>query len=370
MTHVDYAIRCQGLWKSYDSTTVVRDLDLSVRSGKITALLGPSGCGKTTILRLIAGLEIADRGTIEIGGRIVARDRMFVPPERRQIGMVFQDYALFPHLSVAENIAYGLPARNSDHSARVSELLALVGLSGMEVRMPHEMSGGQQQRVALARALARKPLVVLLDEPFSNLDADMRAQLREEMREILRHTPTTAVFVTHDQEEALFMGDEVAVMNAGRIEQVDAPEHIFQMPRTRFIASFLGRADFVPATVTPDGLLTEVGLIPLVAPLPPGSAVDVLVRADDVAIAPAAGPGVVVARHFKGTHLLYRVQLPSGVVIHSVEDHNAPMQPGMRVAVTIDPGHPLVCFPNGEAVVAAPADCPVAVAPEVAVRES
>jgi iron(III) transport system ATP-binding protein len=365
MTHVEYAIQCRGLWKSYDATTVVCDLHLSVRAGKITSLLGPSGCGKTTVLRIIAGLEIADRGTIEIGGRVVARERSYVPPERRQIGMVFQDFALFPHLSVAENIAYGLPPHSPDRAGRVHDLLVLVGLAGLESRMPHEMSGGQQQRVALARALARQPLVVLLDEPFSNLDADLRQQLREEMREILRRTRTTAVFVTHDQDEALFMGDEVAVMHAGRIEQVDAPEHIFQMPRTRFIASFLGRADFVPATVTADGLLTEVGLVPLLAPLPAGSTVDLLVRADDVTIGSRGDTGVIVARQFRGTHLLYRVQLPSGRVIHSSADHTAPFQPGMRVAVSIDPGHPLVCFPDGEAVVAAPVKCPVVEVPEV-----
>jgi len=345
-----------GVSREFDGKLALDNVSLDVTPGEIVCLVGPSGCGKTTLLRVAAGVERPSAGSVLIDGQEVAGPNRFVPPEKRGVGLVFQDFALFPHLSVAENIAYGLPPHSPDRAGRVHDLLVLVGLAGLESRMPHEMSGGQQQRVALARALARQPLVVLLDEPFSNLDADLRQQLREEMREILRRTRTTAVFVTHDQ---------VAVMHAGRIEQVDAPEHIFQMPRTRFIASFLGRADFVPATVTADGLLTEVGLVPLLAPLPAGSTVDLLVRADDVTIGSRGDTGVIVARQFRGTHLLYRVQLPSGRVIHSSADHTAPFQPGMRVAVSIDPGHPLVCFPDGEAVVAAPVECPVVEVPEV-----
>lgn len=347
-----YAIRCEGLWKAYGRLPVVEDLTLAVRPGSIMALLGPSGCGKTTVLRLLAGLDMAGRGTIELGGQVVSGPGVFLPPERRRIGMVFQDYALFPHLTVGENVAYGIPRDDPDVAARVRELLDLVGLGGIERRMAYELSGGQQQRVALARALGRRPLVVLLDEPFSNLDADLRQQLREDMRDILRRTQTTTVFVTHDQEEALFMGDEVAVMYAGRIEQVGTPEQIFQGPRTRFVAAFLGRADFLPATVSAEGMQTEIGSIPLRPPLETGTAVDILVRADDIDITPADGPGVVVARLFRGTHFTYRVQLPSGRIVHSVQEHTTALEVGTRVLVAVDPGHALVCFPNGEAVVA------------------
>jgi len=344
------AIRLHGLRKSYGMLPVLQGFDLTVRRGTILALLGPSGCGKTTVLRLVAGLELADRGTIEIDGQVVTAPGVMVPPERRRVGMVFQEYALFPHLSVGGNVAYGLP-RGREEPSRVAELLEMVGLAGLQDRMAYELSGGQQQRVALARALAREPLVVLLDEPFSNLDADLRQQLREEMREILERAHTTALFVTHDQEEALQIGDEVAVMDRGAVEQVGAPEVVYQQPRTRFIASFLGRADFLPATVTAHGLLTEVGLIPQRPPLGEGTAVDLLVRADDVAITPGDG-AVVVSRVFRGMQNVYRVRLPSGQILHSLQDHTVSYPTGATVRVTIDPGHPLVCFPNGEAVLA------------------
>ncbi|MDQ7844639.1 MAG: ABC transporter ATP-binding protein [Armatimonadota bacterium] len=344
------AIRLRGLHKSFGALPVLRGFDLTVRRGTILSLLGPSGCGKTTVLRLVAGLEVPDAGTVEIDGQVVSGPGVMVPPERRRIGMVFQEYALFPHLNVGQNVAYGLPGRSAD-PGRVAALLDLVGLAGLQDRMAYELSGGQQQRVALARALARDPLVVLLDEPFSNLDADLRQQLREEMREILLRTRTTAVFVTHDQEEALQIGDEVAVMHRGVVEQVGTPEAVYQQPRTRFIANFLGRADFLPATVTAQGLRTEVGLIPQRPPLAEGTAVDLLVRADDVAIAPGEG-GVVVSRMFRGMQHLYRVRLPSGRILHSLQDHTVHYPPGATVRVAIDPGHPLVCFPNGEAVLA------------------
>ena len=347
------AIRCRGLSKAFGQTVVVRDFDLAVRQGTILALLGPSGCGKTTILRLVAGLERPDRGVVEVGAKVVTGPDRFVPPERRRVGLVFQDYALFPHLTVGENVAYALP-KDAERSRRVRALLTLVGLGGLEQRMAYELSGGEQQRVALARALAPQPLAMLLDEPFSNLDADLRVQLREEVRGILRQTQMTAVFVTHDQEEALFMGDQVAVMNAGRIEQVDTPEAIYHLPRTRFVAGFLGRADFLSGVVVPEGLETEIGLLPFRTPLPRGARVEILVRADDVDIAAAPGPGIITARLFQGAQNLYRVVLPSGGTVHSLQKHTAAYAVGTPVTVVIDPGHPLVCFPNGEAVLAEP----------------
>jgi iron(III) transport system ATP-binding protein len=345
-------IRLRGISKAYGTSPVLRELDLSVQRGTILALLGPSGCGKTTVLRLIAGLDVPDRGTIEIDGRVVTGGGVVVPPERRRVGMVFQEYALFPHLTVGGNVAYGLPRGTPSVEPRVREMLDLVGLAGLEDRMAYELSGGQQQRVALARALAQEPLAVLLDEPFSNLDADLRQQLREDMRVILRRTQTTAIFVTHDQEEALQIGDNVAVMNAGKVEQRGTPEEIYQQPSTRFIAAFLGRADFLPAKVTAEGLLTEAGLIPQFPPLEPGTPVDVLVRADDIRIEPGEG-AVVVARLFKGMQNLYRLRLPSGRILHSLQDHGVLYPEGADVRAIIAPGHPLVCFPNGVAVLAA-----------------
>jgi iron(III) transport system ATP-binding protein len=222
-------------------------------------------------------------------------------------------------------------------------------------RYPHELSGGQQQRVALARALAPRPFAVLLDEPFSNLDAHLRAQLRDEVRQILKATGTSAVFVTHDQQEALLLGDRVAVMRDGRLEQIDTPERIFHHPRTRFVAAFFGRADFVPATVTEDGLQTEIGVVRQHIRLRAGSAVELLVRPDDVDLAVADdGAGVVHRRMFQGGSVLYCVRLPSGRTIHSLQPHTRLIDAGGRVHVAIDPGHGLTCFHDGRAVV--PAD--------------
>ena len=344
------AIRIRRLAKTYGGLLVLGGFDLTVRRGEILVLLGPSGCGKTTVLRLIAGLEVPDAGTIEVDGQAVSGPGVMVPPERRRVGMVFQEYALFPHLTVAQNIAYGL-TRGTEDPSRVTELLEVVGLRGLGDRVAYELGGGQRQGGARPRAMAREPLVVLLDEPFSNLDADLRQQLREEMREILQRTHTTAVFVTHDQEEALQIGDQVAVLNRGSMEQIGTPEEIYQQPRTRFIATFLGRADFLSATVTRDGLLTEIGRIAQRVPLAEGTAVDVLVRADDVALASGDG-GTVISRLFKGMQNVYRVKLRSGRVVQSLQDHTVRYAIGSSVRVIVDPGHPLVCFPNGEAILA------------------
>jgi iron(III) transport system ATP-binding protein len=203
---------CQELYKSFDGVPVVHEVSLRVAPGHILALLGPSGCGKTTLLRLIAGFEGLDHGRITIAGQVVADGRFHLPPEKRRVGMVFQDYAIFPHLNVGQNVAFGL---GKGEQRRTAEMLSLVGLEGLGEKMPHELSGGQQQRVALARALAPQPAVLLLDEPFSNLDAALRHEVRHEVRALLKQNKATAIFVTHDQEEALFMGNEVAVMNQG-----------------------------------------------------------------------------------------------------------------------------------------------------------
>ncbi len=349
MNHIT-AVQCTRLTKFFGEIRAVENLELAVQQGEILALLGPSGCGKTTVLRLIAGFEVPDAGRVEIGGRLVSGPGVFLPPERRRVGMVFQDYALFPHMTVAENVAYGL-GRGKGQAARVRDMLALVDLGDVADRLPHELSGGQQQRVALARALAPRPDVLLLDEPFSNLDAGLRKQVREEVLDILKATGTTAILVTHDQEEALFMGDRVAILNAGRLEQVGTPEEIFHHPATRFVAEFMGHTGFLPARVTADGLETELGFLPQRLPLPPGTQVDMLVRPDDLTLRPdPTGTARVERRIFQGMHHLHRVVLPSGRTVHCLTLHTEHYAPGTRVRVELTPGHALTCFQNGLAV--------------------
>jgi iron(III) transport system ATP-binding protein len=243
--------------KRFGDVVAVEDVDLDVRLGEFLGVLGPSGCGKTTLMRLVAGFERPDSGGIEIDGRAVSGPRRHVPPEERRIGMVFQESALFPHLDVAGNIGFGLTRRG--RGARVAEMVALVGLAGLQRRMPHELSGGQQQRVALARALAPHPALILLDEPFNSLDATLRSQLRIEVREILRKAGATAVFVTHDQAEALEISDRVAVMRAGRIEQISTPDELYLRPVNRFVAGFVGEANLLPGEVRHGEVVTLVG---------------------------------------------------------------------------------------------------------------
>jgi iron(III) transport system ATP-binding protein len=313
------------------------------------ALLGPSGCGKTTTLRLIAGFETLDSGLIEIAGQVVADGRRHLPPEKRRAGIVFQDYAIFPHLSVADNVGFGVDKQS--RAARTEEMLAFVGLGGMGQRMPHELSGGQQQRVALARALAPNPVVLLLDEPFSNLDAALREEMRGEVRRLLKQSGTTAVFVTHDQEEALFMGDTVAVMNGGLIEQIGSPETIFHRPKTRFVADFLGNTDFVPGTVTEQGVQTPLGLLAQVPNLPVGTAVTIAARPDDVHITPdAEGNGRITNRRFVGIAFIYEITLPDGVRVHSWQSHLTHLAEGTAVQATFGDAHELVLFAGETAV--------------------
>ncbi|MCC6614602.1 MAG: ABC transporter ATP-binding protein [Anaerolineae bacterium] len=258
-----HTLECAHLVKRYGAQTVLHGVDLHVRDGQIVALLGPSGCGKTTTLRLIAGFELPDEGRILIGGRVITDRDTAVPVEQRQVGMVFQEYALFPHLNIADNISFGLRGTAREKAARVAEMMSLVGLAGLEKRMPHELSGGQQQRVALARALAPQPHVLLLDEPFSNLDTALRAQVRSEVKAILREAGITCVLVTHDQEEALSLADEIAVMFDGQIAQKADAQTLYQRPATRAVATFVGEANFLPATADGDRADCALGTIPL-----------------------------------------------------------------------------------------------------------
>ena len=339
-------IECHGLSKLFDAAYAVRDVSLALEPGEILALVGPSGSGKTTFLRLVAGFEVPDTGTVTIEGQQVAGTGRWVPPEARRLAMVFQDYALFPHMTVVQNVVFGLKGwSRRSRARRARQILEMVRMDHMADRSPYQLSGGEQQRVALARSLAPRPLALLLDEPFSNLDPQLRVQLRAEVKNILRSSKVTAVYVTHDQEEALFMGDRVAVMNGGSVEQMGAPEDIFHHPRSRFVARFLGIADFIPAQVTKAGLVTEMGVLHSSVRLPPGTEVEVMVRPDDVAILPSdAGVGRVISRVFRGMHYLYNISLPSGAMVHCLKHHTSYYQQGASVDVYLEPNQTLTCF--------------------------
>jgi iron(III) transport system ATP-binding protein len=350
-------LEIRNIFKQYDQEDLpaVYDVSLSLQKGEILALVGPSGCGKTTTLRVIAGFEQPDSGTVYLGSQLVAGLGRFIPPERRGVGMVFQEHALFPHLTVLENVGFGLVGRSrAARKDAAQSMLTLLGLERMGHRYPHELSGGERQRVALARALAPQPIVLLLDEPFSSLDADLRTQIREEVRVILKTMGATAIFVTHDQEEALYMGDRLAVFNQGRLEQIGSPEEIFHNPSTRFVAEFMGQTDFLLGEVTPQGIETEIGTISQFPDLPLGAQVEIAVRADDITFAPVEkGEMMILARQFKGAMNIYRLRLPSGRILHAHQPHTLLLPPGTPVRVWPDPGHPLTCFHNGKSVEAA-----------------
>jgi iron(III) transport system ATP-binding protein len=337
--------------KSYPAQALpaVDHLSLELAKGEILALLGPSGCGKTTTLRLIAGFERPDAGVVKIGGKIMANGRICVPPEQRGVGMVFQEYTLFPHLTVDENVLFGLRHLSAqERLQRLREMLDMVGLGPFARRYPHELSGGQQQRVALARALAPRPAVLLLDEPFSNLDADLRTQMLHEVYVILRHLETTAVFVTHDYEEAFMVADRVGVLNGGHLEQLSCPEEIYHRPGTRFVARFVGQANFLPGRVVRAGIETDIGTFPKPLGLTEGSTVEVMIRPHQLALRPdATGSGLVISRRFRGADAVVVVQLPSGMTLYGYQPSTHRFQTGERVTVGAKPCHSVV-FSAGE----------------------
>jgi len=304
------------------STAAVDNVSLQLQAGQMGVLIGPSGCGKTTLLRAVAGLEKISAGSISINDITVSGDGVHLPPEARRIGMVFQDYALFPHLNVAQNIAFGLHRWPADKQrARVNDVLALVGLENSGQRFAHELSGGQQQRVALARALAPQPQLLLLDEPFSNLDVDLRERLAHELRSILKLANTTALFVTHDQLEAFALGDVIGVMHQGKLQQWDDAYHLYHRPATRFVAEFIGHGVFAPAQLRREGdslvLQTPLGELREDLAHSDGEQVlgdcDVLLRADDIVHDDAAQvKAQIIRKAFRGSEFLYTLLLDSG----------------------------------------------------------
>jgi len=323
-------IRLDSVSKRFGSVRAVDRAQLEVGRGEFVALLGPSGCGKTTLLRLIAGFEAPDEGIVEIAGKTVAGP-VWVPPERRRVGMVFQDYALFPHLTVAANVGYGVPRPR--RAARVREVLEIVGLAGHGNRYPNELSGGQQQRVAVARALAPEPGIVLLDEPWSNIDALRRASMRDELAGILRGAGVTVLLVTHDREEAFSVADRIALMRDGQIVQAGSPEDVYFAPSTSWAAQFVGAANLVPGWVAAGRVETALGSFD--APSSEAeSPVQVLVRPELLELLPdTLGDGEVVSREFRGHDVFYRVRLADGTTVYSHRPSTEVVPLGARVAV-------------------------------------
>lgn len=335
---------------SYADRIVVRGLSMHVSRGSLVCLLGPSGCGKTTVLRAIAGFHPLDAGEIRLNERPVSSPGFTLPPEKRRLGMVFQDYALFPHLDVADNISFGLGPLPSPHRLQIVQaMLEIVGLEGMENRYPHELSGGQQQRVALARALAPQPDLILMDEPFSNLDVDLRERLSEEVRQILKKQNITMVLVTHDQHEAFALGDLVGVMHEGKVLQWDTPYNLYHEPNSRFVADFIGQGVFLNGTlVAPDRIETELGIYKgnRAYDWGTGTPVELLLRPDD--IIPDSGSDLrveILQKAFKGAEIMYTLSLPGGGRLLSLFPSHADHRIGEKVGIRVEADH-LVAFPK------------------------
>lgn len=337
-----YAIELKDIVKDYSQCgqPAVDGLNLRVGHGEIVTLLGPSGCGKTTTLRLIAGFERADSGSISLDGVVVSDSRRFVTPDKRGIGMVFQDYALFPHLTVAQNVGFG--CRAQERQQRTKEMLELVGLPGMGDRYPHQLSGGQQQRVALARALAPRPVVVLLDEPFSNLDADLRGQMRSEVKRILNLAGATAILVTHDQKDALAISDRIVVMCHGSVQQEGTPREIYQFPENRFVASFVGESNILCGKMGESGdtVHTLLGEVPCshTHGKSPGSHVCVSIRPESLEQDPQGQvEGVIRQFHYSGQSIDARIEtlgeFPQELTVHIHPEHVPTLGDTMRFRI-------------------------------------
>jgi iron(III) transport system ATP-binding protein len=334
-------LRIENVTKTFSKNMLpaINNVSLILRQGDILALLGPSGCGKTTLLRIIGGFEHPQNGCIQIGEKIVCKSSISVPPEKRDIGIVFQDYALFPHLTVSENVGFGLKKlklSKQQLEQRVSEALNLVKLEGLGKRYPYELSGGQQQRVALARALAPQPKLMLLDEPLSNLDIQVRLQLREEIRDILKAAGTSAIFVTHDQEEALAISDIVGVMCQGNLEQIGTPEAIYTNPVSRFVAEFVTQANFIPAHRQGNLWLTEIGNFELKVNNHHHETGEIMIRQEDIILKPVSdSPLTISSRQFLGREYRYCLRASSGKEIYARTMNNTVLSEGTAVQISI-----------------------------------
>ncbi len=335
---------------AYGSNTVVDDISIQLEKGEIGCLLGPSGCGKTTLLRAIAGFEPITHGKISLNSNVVSQVNKILPPEKRQIGMVFQDFALFPHLNVANNIRFGIRhLKRSEQKQRITELLSLIGLEKMRARFPHELSGGQQQRIALARALAPKPHLLLLDEPFSSMDVELRGELAREVRKILKQEQITAILVSHDQNEAFAMADNIGVMRDGKLQQWDSGYNLYHRPANPFVADFIGHGVFIDGVVIDENKI-KTSLAPLEGIVPEGCKsgckVKILVRPDDI-LHDDCSPrtALIVARNFQGANYLYTLELEDGTQLFSLVHSHHNHEIGERLGITLEIDD-LVVFPE------------------------
>ena len=348
----DWLLTVKNLFCGYGAEPVVKDVSFSLGQGDIGCLLGPSGCGKSTILRALAGFLPISAGEIRLESSVISLPGRTMPPEKRRIGMVFQDYALFPHLTIADNIGFGLRHQSkADRLQKVTGLLELVHLQDLASQYPHELSGGQQQRVALARALAPEPTLILLDEPFSNLDTDLRRRLSLDVRDILKTLGISAILVTHDQQEAFAMCDQVAVLKDGRVQQWDVPYNLYHEPTNRFVAGFVGQGGFIPGTALgPDTIESELGVIRgnRAYRWPAGTLVDILIRPDDIVHDPESNLRPrVIEKTFAGTSTLYRFKLSEETEFEALFRSHLDFYLGEHVPIRVEADH-LIAFPRAQ----------------------
>lgn len=348
----DFALEISELSAGYEGVDVLHDISFVLKPGEIACLLGPSGCGKTTLLKTLAGFNSVSAGQLTIAGRLLANSKLNTPPEHRAIGMVFQDFALFPHFSVAQNIAFGISSlKRKDRARTVRQLLELVGLHGFDEQYPHELSGGQQQRVALARAMAPEPALLLLDEPFSSLDAELRGRLSLDIRDILKQRKATALMVTHDQQEAFAMADQVGILKDGILQQWDSPFNLYHEPANRFVANFIGRGTLLQGVMKNNtSIETELGLLVgnRAYRWPDGHPVDVLIRPDDLVEDSESKLDVrIVGKVFAGSSTLYRIALASGKRLEILCPSHQDYLVGDQLPVRVEADH-LIAFERRE----------------------
>ena len=344
-----FVINCTNVTKRYDSISVVNDVSFELQPGEILSVLGPSGCGKTTLLRLIAGLEIPNCGTISIDGKLMSSTSINTPTEHRSTGMVFQEYALFPNKTVIQNIGFGLnKLHKTNRRQRIVEMVNLFELTDLENHYPHELSGGQQQRVAIARTLAPQPIIMLLDEPFSNLDFQMRRDMRQEMTRILRKSGTTTIFVTHDQEEAFAIADRVAIMKNGRFHQIDKPDVIYNSPSSSFVAKITRTCDFLIGKINGDVVTSEIGVFNYTTSesnIKNNSDVELLIHPNDFEVTrDERGKCVVESTEFRGDHTILTISTPSGSTIRCKNQSDRNFAPKTQITLTNKNPHPFVAF--------------------------